>query len=485
MDNAGDSPAGGPQGSFQLSTTVMDLLLDAICVVDAQGRFLYVSGACERIFGYQPSELIGRAMLDLVHPDDREATLATAREVMQGKLTNHFENRYIRKNGSIVHILWSANWSEKDQLRVAVAHDITERKHTEAMQAAVYAISEAAATAANLPMLFRHIHQIISGLLPASVFCIALHDRQANQTRFPYSANEQDGEAAVPSADTRTLAAAVMDGRQPVRLRAQGQPASTSNPLGIIDRDLDWLAVPLTSSAGVQGALVIQNRHGAPPYSAKDQQLLHYISTQIATAIQRTSMHAQLEFLSRYDPLTRLPNRTLLSDRIATALARARREKGRVALLYLDLDKFKEVNDSHGHAVGDQLLQAVATRISGCIRESDTVSRIGGDEFVILLETLDQPPQAHAVANKIREAFHQPLQLDNGLDLLILPSIGIALYPDDGEEEEPLLERADSAMYQAKRGAGTAPASADPGRDETAMPYTRTVDSIVRESDGS
>ena len=204
---------------------------------------------------------------------------------------------------------------------------------------------------------------------------------------------------------------------------------------------------------------MIQNRHGAPSYSAKDQQLLHYISTQIATAIQRARMHAQLEFLSRYDPLTRLPNRSLLSDRIATALARARRDKGRVALLYLDLDKFKQVNDTHGHAVGDQLLQAVAARISGCIRESDTVSRIGGDEFVILLETLDQPRQAHAVANKIREAFYQPLQLDV-LGLAIVPSIGIALYPDDGDAEQLLLERADRAMYQAKRDGGSAQDSA-------------------------
>jgi diguanylate cyclase (GGDEF)-like protein/PAS domain S-box-containing protein len=455
VENAGKDPAGSPEERFQLSTAVMDLLLDAICVVDARGCFVYISGACEKIFGYTPAELEGRAMMDLVHPDDREATLATARAVMQGRLTNHFENRYIRKDGSVVHILWSANWSEKDQLRVAVAHDISDRKHTEAMQAAVYAISEAAANAANLPALFRHIHQIIGGLLPASVFCIALHDGQANEISFPYCANRQGAEDPVPGSDTRALANAVIHSGQPIRLRAQDPASGRSNPLGITDRSLDWLAVPLTTSTGVQGALVIQNRHGAPSYSAKDQQLLHYISTQIATAIQRARMHAQLEFLSRYDPLTRLPNRSLLSDRIATALARARRDKGRVALLYLDLDKFKQVNDTHGHAVGDQLLQAVAARISGCIRESDTVSRIGGDEFVILLETLDQPLQAHAVANKIREAFHQPLQLDV-LGLAIVPSIGIALYPDDGDAEQHLLERADRAMYQAKRDGGSA-----------------------------
>ena len=135
------------------------------------------------------------------------------------------------------------------------------------------------------------------------------------------------------------------------------------------------------------------------------------------------------------------------------ALARARREKGKAALLYLDLDKFKHVNDTHGHAIGDQLLQAVADRITRCVRESDTVSRIGGDEFVVLLETLDSPQQAHVIAEKIRNMLSQPIVLADR-KVPIIPSIGIALYPDDGHDEQSLLDLADSAMYGAKRSGG-------------------------------
>lgn len=452
MKKAQRRTAGAAKESrFQLSPAVMDLLLDAICVVDAAGRFVYVSGACERIFGYLPQEMVGRAILEMVHPDDLEATVATAREVMLGRLTNHFENRYIRKDGSVAHILWSANWSEKDQLRVAVAHDITERKHTEAMQAAVYAISEAASNAANLPILFRNIHAIIAGLLPASVFCIALHNPQDGETHFPYSTDEKSPDSGSANADTLALSNAVIQSGQPIRLEAQrGSTDIPASPHDISDRSLDWLAVPLATIEGIHGALVIQNRQSAPAYSDKDQQLLHYISTQIAAAIHRASMRERLEYLSRYDQLTSLPNRMLLSDRISMALARARREKGKAAVLYLDLDKFKQVNDTHGHAIGDQLLKAVANRVMRCVRESDTVSRIGGDEFVILLETLDQPEQAHDIADKIREALSLPLILD-GLELVTIPSIGIALYPDDGDEEQQLLDLADSAMYRAKR----------------------------------
>ena len=120
----------------QLSNFV-DLMLDAVCVVDPQGRFVFVSAACERIFGYTPEEMIGRAMMDMVLPEDRARTLHAASEIIGGQPKPHFENRYVRKDGQIVHIMWSARWSEVDQLQIGVARDITERKQSELVQAAL------------------------------------------------------------------------------------------------------------------------------------------------------------------------------------------------------------------------------------------------------------------------------------------------------------------------------------------------------------
>jgi PAS domain S-box-containing protein len=117
-----------------------DLLLDAVCMVDAGGRFVYVSAACVNIFGYTQQEMIGMTMIDLVAPADRARTLAVAQEVMNGQVHTNFENRYVRKNGDIVHIMWSARWSEADQLRVAVARDVTALKQAQAMQSVLYAI---------------------------------------------------------------------------------------------------------------------------------------------------------------------------------------------------------------------------------------------------------------------------------------------------------------------------------------------------------
>lgn len=142
----------------------MDLLLDAVCVVDREGYFLFVSAASERIFGYTPEEMIGRAVIDFVHPGDRERTLQTVNEILNGELKPYFENRYVKKDGKIAHIMWSARWSESEQIRVAVARDITERKRAESMQAAVYAISEAANTPGDLQALFQSIHEVVDDL---------------------------------------------------------------------------------------------------------------------------------------------------------------------------------------------------------------------------------------------------------------------------------------------------------------------------------
>jgi diguanylate cyclase (GGDEF)-like protein len=121
-----------------------------------------------------------------------------------------------------------------------------------------------------------------------------------------------------------------------------------------------------------------------------------------------------------------------------------------MALLYVDLDRFKEVNDTHGHAVGDMLLQAVANRLKGCVRETDTVARMGGDEFVVLLHSIHASEDANNVAGKIRQVLAQPLRLD-GHSVNILPSIGVAHYPEHGTEEKQLLRHADEAMYAVKR----------------------------------
>lgn len=157
----------------------------------------------------------------------------------------------------------------------------------------------------------------------------------------------------------------------------------------------------------------------------------------------------RLHSLAYYDALTDLPNRELFKDRLNNAIAQARREHWQVALMFLDLDRFKVINDTLGHTVGDALLKVVAEKLRQCVRESDTVARLGGDEFTVVLSGIDGPDDAAQVARKMIEAFTKAVTVD-GRELAVTPSIGIALYPDDGTDPDTLLNNADAAMYRAK-----------------------------------
>ena len=194
----------------------------------------------------------------------------------------------------------------------------------------------------------------------------------------------------------------------------------------------------------------------------------HFVSV-IADITDRKRTEQELRYLANYDALTGLPNRTLLSERIGHAIVRARRGARKVAVLFLDLDRFKHVNDSMGHAVGDRMLKAAGSRLRQVVREGDSVARLGGDEFTVVLEDIASSAEAERVAEKIIAAFEEPLELDNGQEVIISPSIGVSLYPDHGHVPSDLLKFADTAMYQAK----------ERGR-KTFMVYTEAMDAAAR-----
>lgn len=198
----------------------------------------------------------------------------------------------------------------------------------------------------------------------------------------------------------------------------------------------------------------------------------------------RKEAEERIRELAYHDVLTGLPNRLLLMDRLEHALANAQRGHHHLAVLFIDLDRFKNINDSLGHAAGDQLLKEVATRLRRSVRDVDTVARLGGDEFVVVLEYLEEEVDAVAVANKIQTAFGRPI-LVNQQALHVSTSIGIALYPEDGMNAETLMQNADTAMYQAKAHASNnyqffAPYMNEQAREKLVMENT-LQDALARE----
>jgi diguanylate cyclase (GGDEF)-like protein len=158
----------------------------------------------------------------------------------------------------------------------------------------------------------------------------------------------------------------------------------------------------------------------------------------------------QQQELALHDPLTSLPNRRLLEDRISTVLQHAARQQTKAAVMYLDLDGFKIINDTHGHAYGDEILKQVAQRLVGCSRKEDTVARVGGDEFVIVMGNISAVGDTQEPCNKLIEAVSQPYVV-NGLTLQLSTSIGVGIFPDDAVDVAPLIAAADGALYEAKR----------------------------------
>ena len=194
-------------------------------------------------------------------------------------------------------------------------------------------------------------------------------------------------------------------------------------------------------------------QNGAQDYLVKGQGQPELLARSIRYAIERKRAEERLTHLAQYDQLTGLVNRTLFRDRLIHAMARSKRLQQPMGLMLLDLDRFKSVNDTMGHDAGDQLLKAVADRLRECVREVDTVARMGGDEFTIILEALSHEDDITAVAQRITKSLTESFPLGNQR-VSIGVSIGITVYPLDDHEIDDLLRHADSAMYRAKQQGG-------------------------------
>jgi diguanylate cyclase (GGDEF)-like protein/PAS domain S-box-containing protein len=429
---------------------------DGIHVIDMNGTVLIENEASAHMLGWCDDCLVGKqghAAIHHHHADGSQFPAETCpiyATLKDGVAREISDDVFWRQDGSSFPVEYRTaplfDALGKQYGVTVVFRDITERQWAAQMRTALHNIAECAHDCETPSALYPKVHDIIHQIIPADRLYIALLDEHAMLLRFPYW---KDGHSQAP---------------EPISLAMGGYTAQVmreANPLLLVGHDetsllasrraySDWLGVPLRNGKKVVGALVIQNAAGSRRYVEADKDLLQFVSTQLATSIERTHRDERLRHLAQFDPLTDLPNRALFDDRLQVALSKSRRREEKLALMFLDLDKFKLVNDTYGHAVGDALLVAVANRIKSLLRESDTVGRVGGDEFVILLHPVVSVDDVTLVAEKIRHALAQTFDL---LDqrISISASIGVALYPQHGRDEINLARAADRAMYQAKR----------------------------------
>jgi diguanylate cyclase (GGDEF)-like protein/PAS domain S-box-containing protein len=385
-------------------------------------REIFANSAYAEMLGYTVEELLAlspKQVRNLVHPDDQEVAWGHVQDHIEEKpAPPHYEFRVIRKDGS-VHWVESfpsrIEYQGRPALQVAMV-DITERKLAEA-------------TLKNSEERYRT-------LVESSTDAILMLNRERNAVTcnqafldlFGYQKNEIEGQSIKIIHPSEESFRAYGKATYPLVERV----GSLREEWNLMRRDGTVFSAEIVTS----------------PIRSPDGTTTGYICI-IRDITERKRAEEELAYMATHDSLTGLPNRTLFTDRLTMALVQARRSQKKLAVMLLDLDYFKNVNDTLGHSVGDQLLRAVGHRLKGLLRRGDTIARIGGDEFLLLLPEMLQVEYATTLAQKVLQAFREPFDFDDH-QLHITTSIGIAIFPDDDGDADTLMKNADIAMYRAK-----------------------------------
>jgi len=418
---------------------VLDALDEVVFQTDAAGVWTFLNDAWTKITGFGVAETLGTHFLDYVHPDELTATVELFRSVIEGGLDHcHHETRYRTADGGY-------RWLElrSSVLRdpggavignVGTILDITARRQAQEQLADQARVLEMIACDKPTDETLQVVALLLAQHLRCRVAISIAPDAEDGDSGGVLAVGRPDGGAE----EAGGLQAVPAGGRH-VQVAVTARNGSLIGRIVVFDRD----------------------RPGRRLDQAETE-LLERCATLVAIAVERGRADAAARHLALHDPLTGLPNRTLYQDRLQQALTAAKRNQGRVALLMIDLDHFKMVNDTLGHETGDRVLREVARRLVASLRTSDTVCRLGGDEFVVVLPDLAEVGDAEHLARKVYSALRQPLDLD-GAKLHLEFSVGIGVSALAGSEATTLLRQADVAMYRAKRGGG--PALYDPLSD--------------------
>lgn len=421
------------------------------------GRFTRVNRKFCHIVGYTQAELQCTSLAFITHPDDHADQRQIIDQMLAGKLAEYqCERKFIRKDGVTIWVSVNAAALSDPQgnvvRAVATVEDITDRKRIAWREEDRRQVLEMVARDMPLPQVLTQLVQAVERQVDGLAAIMAITD--ADLTLHAPTLPDDWQQALRPHCLKLAGALSPLAWESPDRCGVTLIPSFDAwtefRPLAA-QRGLAacWAVLIKSDDNMPLGLLTVFARQPRRP-SAIELQTLDMAASLAAICLEHHNTTRQLAHLVRHDPLTGLPNRICFEDRVDQALKMARRENRRLALFVLDIDHFKLVNDTHGHDVGDALLQQFAHRIKAQIRATDTLARMGGDEFMLILPEIRDPDGPTIVARKIIESLKAPFRI-GGQEILITSSIGIALYPPDGEDSPSLKHCADQRMYQVKQ----------------------------------
>jgi diguanylate cyclase (GGDEF)-like protein/PAS domain S-box-containing protein len=440
-----------------------------ISLASPDGRLVLTNAAYQELLGYTEDELAKRTIFDVTHPDDVERTKQVHYEMVGGRRQRYqLEKRYVRRDGEVI---WArlngslvSNADGEPEFVVAMVEDITDRKRAEEAKARSDQYLAMQYELSQLLGVSQRIEDVVEALIETvcqysgwdtgalwSVDPVGGKLRCHTFWQGPDLAAErfEDESREKVFADGEGLSGTVWHTRAILWLPVLSEATIFERREAAAEAGLvSGVGIPVGTETSVHGILEFFSRARHEP-DAPLQDALLGIAAQVGQFLERRQVEITLAHQSMHDELTGLPNRLVFGDRVQQALLLAPRENQPFSVLLIDLDHFKEINDTFGHPYGDELLRHVAGRLGNILRESDTIARLGGDEFGLLLPGVDALG-ATVVASKLREVLAARFEV-RGLELEADASVGIVVYPEHGDEASLLLQRADVAMYQAKR----------------------------------
>ncbi len=429
-------------------------------LVHRAGVMLLVNVACMRLFGAtQEEELLSRNVAELIKHEDLAAfnALAESADSVATRSGDFLEQTWYALDGSerIVEVAGSQlDYAGSPAIQV-VLRDVTQRKHSESLQAAQNHVLGLIAQGADLSLIMRTLVDHIEAHAPrarCSVMVLDPTGTMLTQLTAPsFSRAFCDAVEGTPLSDSDGICGVAAFRCEPVIVADVEHDPLTRHWIGLA-HDEHIAACSSWPVMGRQGQLLgtIALYFRTPAAPNPTELSLVAICTDLAgIAIESRVAEERIRFLAHYDELTSLPNRFLFNQLLETALARAERRGHKIAALFLDLDRFKNINDTLGHAVGDQVLREISGRFRAAVRTTDQLARMGGDEFFLLIDDIDDVSIVIDVARRVLAEASRPF-FAGAEECQLSASIGISLYPEDGRDAETLLKNSDIAMYRAK-----------------------------------
>ena len=447
--------------------SLTDLSSDWYWEQDENFRYTVMSEGLGRVGGILPEHMIGKTRTDLQIDSDTLDDEQWEAHLQVLKAHQPFQNLEYKVKGEDGRWHWYSISGEPlfDETGAfkgyrGTGKEISERKQVEALNIGQSRVLEMIAAGAPLGDVLDSLVAVIESQSDGMIGSVLLLDEDGVHVRHGAAASLPETYAEAiegqPIGPCAGSCGTAMYRRECVIVTdIEHDPLWTAYREVALQHGLRacWSSPILSQEGTVLGAFAMYYLEVREP-TAAELRLADFAVRIAGIAIERKRAEYRISYMAHHDALTGLPNRVLLQDRLMQAVAQAQRIGKMVAVMFIDLDYFKHINDSLGHPVGDRLLQAVAARLAVCLRKGDTLARLGGDEFVLILPATDDDHTAAAVAQKIMEELKAAFLID-GHDLHVGGSIGISLYPDDGEDADALMRTADTAMYHAKaRGRG-------------------------------